>query len=115
MMKFLRIAERCVAFLLRSVHYTTEYVLVEADLLNITMERFDLRACVEDCLETLHHRALAKGLRLSCHVRPDCPTSIVSDQKRLRQVLLKLIALGLEHTAAGKVEVWVSVVSVGVG
>jgi signal transduction histidine kinase len=110
--KLLSVAERSVAFLLRSVHYSTEYVLAEAELLEIATARFDLRACVEDCIGTLYHRAVAKGMRLSCHIGLECPTTIVSDERRLRQVLLKLIALGLEHTNSGKVEIWVSVESV---
>lgn len=107
--KLLRAIERNVAHLIRTVHYTKELVTTEANCIEDNFHLIDIRACVEECLETFAHQAGLKGTLISATFGTGCPTQVMCDELRLRQVLLKTIGLAVEHTERGSVEVFVIV------
>jgi CheY-like chemotaxis protein len=58
-------------------------------------------------------RAEDKGLVFACNLSPGLPSLVESDEKRLRQVLLKLLGNAIKFTNAGKVELNITALSQG--
>ena len=63
-------------------------------------------------LTTLHDiilvKAQEKGLELTWHIAPDLPQAVWADERRLRQVLLNLLANGVKFTDRGLVSLSVT-------
>ena len=82
---------------------------IEAGKFDLDPTDFDLRAAIDDTLQTLALRAHKKGLELTALVHRDVPNGLVGDPVRLRQVLVNLVGNAIKFTDAGEVriEVWV--------
>lgn len=80
---------------------------IEAGQLEVHLQPFDLKAAVERTIAVVHPLAEKKGLRLLCQVDPGV-TSLVSDQRRLEQVLLNLLNNAIKFTESGTVSLVVS-------
>jgi len=76
---------------------------IEANKLELELGPTDLILAMEDAVEIVAEQARSKGLRLTCILESDCPTHIVSDSGRLRQVLLNLAHNALKFTERGEV------------
>jgi CheY-like chemotaxis protein/HPt (histidine-containing phosphotransfer) domain-containing protein len=76
--------------------------------LRLDPAEFDFRAVVEDTVALLGHRALEKGLGLTCEFTPAPPARVLGDAGRVRQVLTNLIGNAIKFTDAGKIDVGVT-------
>uniref|UniRef100_A0A0G4I8A5 PDEase domain-containing protein n=1 Tax=Chromera velia CCMP2878 TaxID=1169474 RepID=A0A0G4I8A5_9ALVE len=108
-----RVLLNCLEFasasLQRSSHIALELINAENESLDFRFDLVDLRSCVEQCMEAYAHRALAKGVSVSCTFGQGCPSSILTDERRVRQVLLKFISNAIRNTDSGSVDVFVVV------
>jgi signal transduction histidine kinase/DNA-binding response OmpR family regulator len=86
-----------------------DFSKVEAGKLQLDVATFDLRALVEDVVETLSVQAHNKGLELLCHVSTDVPQAVRGDALRLQQVLMNLVGNGVKFTSKGEVTIRVAV------
>ena len=69
---------------------------------------------VEDfCLKTFRHVAESKNLEFTIHTDPQLPDSILTDVKRLQQVLKNMLSNALKFTAQGSVRLEVRPVASG--
>jgi signal transduction histidine kinase len=66
---------------------------VEAGMMKLSSEPFNLATMIEDANELLSTLAIQKGLELSFWVDDDVPAIVKGDRIRLRQVLLNLIGV----------------------
>ncbi len=64
---------------------------------------FGLRASLQQTLAMVSATAQLKGLELALTVSVDVPDQMVGDERRLRQVLLNLVANAIKHTHGGAV------------
>jgi PAS domain S-box-containing protein len=78
---------------------------VEAGMLTIEREPFDLRSLIHDVVDLLAGLAQQKGIDLVARVDRDVPDSVCSDAGRLRQVLLNLVGNAIKFTHTGDVVV----------
>ncbi len=85
-----------------------DYSKLESGGMELEAEPFDVRSCVEDCLDLFAGLAAGKGLVLVGAVSPGLPAAIRGDCARLRQVLCNLIGNAIKFTERGEVEVRVS-------
>ncbi len=76
---------------------------IEADKLELEKAPTDLRLAMEDAVEILAESARNKGLNLTCLLADSCPSHIVTDPGRLRQVLINLIGNAVKFTERGEV------------
>ncbi len=75
---------------------------METGNLSIDSAPFDLRATVIDASRMWEEQARAKGLGFDVALS-DCPTLIVGDAARVRQIVFNLLSNALKFTAAGRV------------
>jgi signal transduction histidine kinase/DNA-binding response OmpR family regulator len=85
-----------------------DFSKIEAGRMDLEVQPFDVRRCIEDALDLVAAQAFAKGLDLSYHLDPAVPPVLVSDATRVRQILVNLLSNAVKFTPAGDVAVTVS-------
>ncbi len=91
-----------------------DFSKIEAGMLHIERVPCDLRQVVDTSIQSFALRAAEKNLQLRQLVDSDVPQLIVSDQVRLRQILLNLVGNAIKFTEAGEVTIEISCQSSGV-
>jgi signal transduction histidine kinase/CheY-like chemotaxis protein len=91
--------------LLTLINDILDFSKIEAGKLELDEIEFDVRHVVEDVLELLAVRAVAKDLEITLVVEPSVVTGVVGDPGRLRQILANLIGNALKFTHRGEVRV----------
>jgi len=93
----------------RLVNDLLDLSAIEAGAFRFVLRPVPVADLVRQTVESLRPRAAAKGLALGCTVAPDVPAWVACDAERLRQILLNLLGNALKFTAAGRVDVALSV------
>ncbi|HWQ13597.1 MAG TPA: response regulator [Roseiflexaceae bacterium] len=91
--------------LLTIINDILDFSKVESGKLELELQPFDLRTCLEDALDLLALAASKKQLDLAYLVEPGTPETIVGDITRLRQILINLLNNALKFTERGEVVV----------
>jgi signal transduction histidine kinase len=94
--------------LLTMISDVLDIAKVEAGKMELLDAAFDIRACVATVAEMIRLRAEEKGLHFAVTVGDEVPRHVIADQKRIRQVLINLLANAVKFTAAGEVRLEVS-------
>jgi CheY-like chemotaxis protein len=85
-----------------------DYSRIEAGAMALVPAPFSLRRCIDAALDTVSEAAARKGLRLVSSIDGDVPDELISDERRVRQILLNLLSNGVKFTASGEVRVHAS-------
>jgi len=93
--------------LLSVINDVLDFSKIEAGQLVVDIIPFDLNDSVTAAVKLLATRAHVKALELTCDIRPDVPTALLGDPRRLRQVITNLIANAIKFTEHGGVVVTV--------
>ncbi len=80
-----------------------DFSRMEKEKVELELQSFDLRACVEEALDLVAPAAGKKGLDLAYSFKRGMPESIVGDPARLRQVLGILLSNAVKFTDEGEV------------
>ncbi len=75
---------------------------IEAGQLEVARASFDLRAAIESALRSITPQAQKKGLTLTAAVASNVGT-VVSDRRRVEQILLNLLGNAIKFTERGEV------------
>ncbi|MDH5356853.1 MAG: ATP-binding protein, partial [Gammaproteobacteria bacterium] len=94
--------------LLRIINDILDFSKIEAGKLTIETSPFQLISTVENPVNMLIERALAKDLKLSVNLPSSLPGWVLGDPLRLQQILLNLVSNAIKFTAEGEVLVSVS-------
>ncbi|PKN43062.1 MAG: hypothetical protein CVU60_01505 [Deltaproteobacteria bacterium HGW-Deltaproteobacteria-18] len=78
---------------------------VEANMMPIRSERFNLRSVLAQTIDLFAPVAVQTGVTLTRHLDPGLPAWVVGDSIRLQQVLTNLIANSFKFTKSGHVNV----------
>ena len=89
--------------LLTIINDILDFSKIEAGRMDVEMQPFDLRDCVESALDLVGTRAAEKHLDLAYVFEGEVPTAIVGDVTRLRQILLNLLSNAVKFTERGEV------------
>ncbi len=82
-----------------------DFSKIDAGSLAFENKPFDLSQCVEGALDVVAAAAAEKGLALLYYLEPNVPAKVVSDEYRLRQVLVNLLSNAVKFTERGEVVV----------
>jgi PAS domain S-box-containing protein len=91
-------------FLLDIINDILDLSKIDAGKMEIETERVSLDDVIADSMSLLNIRAKEKGITLETRYEQPIPATIVTDGKRLRQILLNLIGNAIKFTDKGRVE-----------
>ena len=94
--------------LLAVINDILDYSKIESGKVDLEIRPFPLREALEEALSLLAGKAAEKFLELTCLIEPEVPDAILSDEGRLRQILLNLIGNSLKFTNHGSVHLHVT-------
>lgn len=77
---------------------------IEAGKLEIVFAETSLPDLLRDVMQLVELQAQRKGLSLRLELSPELPSCVLSDAKRLRQILMNLVGNAIKFTAHGHVE-----------
>jgi two-component system, sensor histidine kinase len=106
--EFAETVQRSAHALLAILNDILDFSKIEAGRMELERVRFNLRAMVEETLETLAGAARDRGLDLCALFDAGVPQWVEGDPGRLRQVLMNLVGNALKFTEKGEVVVRVS-------
>lgn len=89
--------------LLMIINDILDFSKIEADMLELDLQPFDLRECIEDSLDLVVSGVRDKEIDLAYVVQEPSPTTLVGDVTRLRQVLVNLLSNAVKFTERGEV------------
>jgi signal transduction histidine kinase/DNA-binding response OmpR family regulator/HPt (histidine-containing phosphotransfer) domain-containing protein len=89
--------------LLTIINDVLDFSKIEANKLELEIQPFSLRDCIESALDLLATRATAKNLNLAYIIDADTPETIIGDVTRLRQILINLLNNAVKFTNEGEV------------
>jgi len=78
---------------------------IQAGMLTVKHQRFDLRDLLEKCNQSFVTSLNRKNLSYKLSIAPNVPSKINGDPDRLRQVMLNLIGNAVKFTTTGSVNV----------
>ncbi len=94
--------------LLNLINDILEMSKIEANEIKLDNTPFDFYQMVRDVLDIMTPRVLSKGLTMTMVMPPEIPRWIESDQQKLRQVLINLVANALKFTEQGEIVIRVN-------
>jgi CheY-like chemotaxis protein len=80
---------------------------IESGVLTIRTDLVDIRGLLQQVIDMFRMQAAAKGLALTLTIDARLPDQVKADEKRLRQILINLVANAIKYTPAGSVAVTV--------
>jgi CheY-like chemotaxis protein len=90
------------------VNDVLDFSKIESGKLELEHTSFDLRTCIEDCLDLFAAKAAEKGIALACEIDDATPGRLTADSTRIRQVLVNLLGNAIKFTESGEVVVSVT-------
>ncbi|MDX2273781.1 MAG: PAS domain S-box protein [Cyanobacteriota bacterium] len=89
--------------LLNLINSVLDMAKIEAGKIVLQESAFDLLTMLKTLQEMLNVRAKAKNIYLTFDLDPQLPTALITDENKLRQVLINLIGNAIKFTKAGGV------------
>ena len=89
--------------LLGVINDILDFSKIESGKIDLEYIPFDLRDCVEECLDLQASKAMKKNLDLAYYFEEGTPDSIVSDVTRIRQIITNLLNNAVKFTEKGEV------------
>jgi PAS domain S-box-containing protein len=102
--KQLRMVQNSSRHLLALINDVLDLSKIEAGQLSVQKEPFDFRESATRVVTSVKPLAESKGLRLRFELAPEVGT-VVSDRRRVEQVLMNLLSNAIKFTDRGEVEV----------
>ncbi len=85
-----------------------DFSRMENEKVELELQPFSLRHCIEESLEMVAVQAGRKGLNLGYTIDCNTPDNIIEDHGRLRQILVNLLGNAVKFTDKGEINVSVS-------
>jgi len=100
--KQLKMVQSSALHLLNLINDVLDISKIEADQVTILQEAFEINQVFSQCLEKIQPLAVVKGLKLSKNIQHE-PQVIVSDKRRVEQILINLLNNAVKFTESGEV------------
>jgi PAS domain S-box-containing protein len=85
-----------------------DFSKIESERMEMEVQPFVLRECIEDTLDLLGAKAAEKDIDLLYQIKEPTPISVLGDVTRLRQILTNLLNNAIKFTEHGEVFISVS-------
>lgn len=101
--EILQMMKDCAVSQMELINDVLDLSKIEAGKLDILDEPFDIADLAMSVTSALSYRAESKNLAFRASIDPAAPRHIVSDPRRIRQVLVNLLGNAIKFTEAGEV------------
>jgi len=91
--------------LLSLLNDVLDFSKMNAGQVSLRTEPFSMSRVFDSVAAIFHVSCAAKKLRLSFHMAPDLPETLLGDEARLRQILFNLVGNAVKFTNSGQVRV----------
>ena len=98
-------SRRSAESLLVIINDILDFSKAEAGKLQVESIPFDLRVVIQDVADLLQVKAETQGIALVVRTPAGCPSRVVGDPGRIRQVLINLVGNAIKFTEQGEVRV----------
>ncbi len=105
--EFIDIIRNSGSNLLAIINDILDFSKIESGKFELELQPFNLQTCLENCLDLMSTRAIAKPIYLSYILDPDVPHCLTGDVTRFQQILLNLLGNAVKFTNRGDVSLWV--------
>ncbi|MDQ6956778.1 MAG: ATP-binding protein, partial [Mariprofundaceae bacterium] len=100
----LMLAQQSAKSLRALVNDVLDLAKIESGKMDLVSKKFNLKQCVCDAIIPFRVLAIEKGVVLSLYI-DHAPKEILSDESRLRQILLNLVGNAMKFTQKGEVSI----------
>ncbi|CAH1190147.1 Sensor histidine kinase RcsC [Paenibacillus auburnensis] len=100
---YTQIINKSGASLLHILNEVLDFSKIEAGMMSIELQAVDLRQVMTHVTEIFYPRVKEKGLKLHAEIDPALPQLLVTDEGRLRQILINLVGNAVKFTEEGSV------------
>lgn len=91
--------------LLTLINDILDFSKIEAGRMEMERSPVLIQRCLDNAIDQIAPRAYEKGIALLSLIEPGVPPVILSDETRLRQILLNLLSNAVKFTERGEVEI----------
>ncbi|WP_449600552.1 PAS domain S-box protein [Paenibacillus sp. Marseille-Q9583] len=91
--------------LLHILNEVLDFSKIEAGMMTLELQMVDLREVIQNVSELFYPKVKEKGLLLTINIAPDLPFVIVTDEARLRQILVNLVGNAVKFTETGEISI----------
>jgi len=102
--QYLKIINRSGEHLLSLINDVLEMSKIEAGKMTFHENQFELYQVIESIAEMLHIKASAKNLQLILEFAADLPKVVITDENKLRQILINILENAIKFTQEGWVK-----------
>jgi len=95
------VAYNCGMQLMEIINDLLDYSRMDAGKLEIEKAPFDVEQCISDAHDVVMAHAAEKGLSLTTELDPNIPMTVITDCKRVRQILINLLNNSIKFTQRG--------------
>lgn len=110
---YTQIINKSGAALVHILNEVLDFSKIESGMMTLDLQPVDIRQVVQNVCELFYPRIQEKGLILRSHIEPDIPAVVITDETRLRQVLVNLVGNAVKFTEEGEVGVSVKLEAAG--
>ena len=96
--------------LLNVINGILDFSKIESGMMELDVNDFDIRQCVEEVLDLFSANAAQSGIDLVYQIDHEIPANLRADGMRLRQILINLISNALKFTHKGEVFIGVHLI-----
>lgn len=100
---YTQIINKSSASLLHILNEVLDFSKIEAGMMTVDLQAVDLRQVMSNVTEIFYPRVKEKGLVLQTEIDPELPPLLVTDEGRLRQILINLVGNAVKFTDEGTV------------
>ena len=103
--EFARIIHSSGSDLLELINEILDLAKIEAGRIDLRLGKVKTSVLSDGVRASFNHMATQKGLELEVVIDPEAPRELVSDQKRIEQILKNLVSNAIKFTEKGRVKV----------
>jgi signal transduction histidine kinase len=96
--------------LLSLINAILDYSKLDAGMMALESENFNLRTLIEDVFDLLAVRAYEKHIECLSEIDPRVPLALIGDSGRVRQILINLLGNAIKFTETGEIRMQVTLV-----
>ncbi|WP_410511857.1 PAS domain S-box protein [Paenibacillus sp. BR2-3] len=91
--------------LLHILNEVLDFSKIEAGMMTLDLDLVDFRSVMQSVSDVFYSKVKEKGIALGTELDPNLPPLIVTDEARLRQILVNLVGNAVKFTETGEINV----------